>query len=197
MSDVITPAALAAKARNTLVTRFLAATDLFNGKYYTTVKGDATPKPTSEAALRAEAMYNDPESAVYGSKTFAALIKATTGEDLRFVSDTSRRVEFNSCGVVVVPVEPEYGKRADDGYELGLPVAVTNRSNGKGRNSKNLGTRINDVAPLSTNSAHWRVATQSEIEGIVDELIAHGGLKFLKDMSGEFDEIDAILKDIV
>lgn len=196
MSDLTTPKDLLAEARNLTVSRALIATDLFAGKFYATSKEAAVPAPTTDAAKRAEAMFNDPKSTVYGDAKFAALTKALTNEDIRFTRNSNRTVEFVQPGVVVVPVTPVYGERADDGYGDGGPVFVTNRTNGKGRNTSNLDKRINDVQPLSRNSSDWRPATQEEIEPLVDALLTKYGVKFLTDMNGEFETIDELLAQI-
>jgi hypothetical protein len=177
------------------LTRVLIATALFAEKFYAG-KSNNWGLVTSDAAKAAEAQFNDPDSGVFGSATFAATIKAMTGEAIQLRAPSS--VQY-SVGVVVVPVAPTYGKRTDDGYELGKAYLCTNESSGgKFRNADNIGAKMtngsrNQIGLMSRISDEVRPATEEEITALVNELFTDKALSLLHDLEYELARYDAFI----
>jgi hypothetical protein len=177
------------------LTRVLIATQLFTEKFYTG-RDISWNIVTSEAAKAAEAQFNDPESGVYGSTQFAATIKALTGESLQLRAPHAVKYQV---GVVVVPVAPAYGKRTDDGYELGKAyLCVNETSGGKFRNAENAAAKMtngksNAVGIMSPLSDEVRPATEEEISALVDALFELKALSLLHDLEPELSRYDAFI----
>jgi hypothetical protein len=178
------------------VTRIMIATALFAEKFYNGREND-WGKVTSDWAKTGEAQFNDPTSGVYGSFTFAATIKALTGEDIKM---RAPQAVAYSVGVAVVPTAPLYGKRSDDGYDLGKAYLCTNEtSGGKFRNGENVTARMtngqhNAVGLMSRISDEVRPATEEEIVALVDALFESKALSLLHDLEAELSRYDAFIK---
>ncbi len=178
------------------ITRLLIATALFEEKYFAGREND-WGKVTTDPAKKAEAQYNDPTDPGYRNASFAATIKAITGEEIKMRQP--RTVEF-SVGVCVVPVAPLYGSRSDDGYEPGKAYLCTNESSGgKFRNADNVAAKMtngksNQVGIMSHLSDEVRPATETEIAALVDALFEVKALTLLQDLEPELHRYDAFIK---
>lgn len=185
------------------VTRLMIATQLFAEKFYSGKTQD-WGQVTSDTAKNAEKLFNDPKDAAYSNSTFAATIKALTGEDIKL-----RRPEAvaYSVGVVVVPVAPAYGERTDDGYELGKAYLCVNESSGGYfRNENNASDRRivlsksrteaagNQIHLMSRLSDEVRPATEEEIVALVDALFEIKALTLLHSLESELARYDAFIK---
>lgn len=176
--------------KDRFITLAVLATQLFNEQFYAGKPEDNWGKVTTDAAKRAEAQLNDPESFV--GHDFIATIKALTGEEIHLRQP--RTVSYR-VGVCVVPVAPFYGERTDDGYALGKAYICTNEtSGGKFRNADNIdekgvrtashGVRTGDSDRnqwklMSTLHDEVRPANESEIASLLEGLLEVKGLSFL------------------
>jgi hypothetical protein len=190
---IVTSTDVVAGTRDKFISRLLIATKLFAEKYFIQ---PATEPLKSETAKNAEAMFNDPASGVYGSAHFAAIIKAQTGEDIKMRNPNAVTYQV---GVCVVPVDPQYGERSHDGYEVGKAyVCVNETSGGKFRNADNAAAKStngksNQLGVMSPMSDEVRPATQEEIVKLADELLAVRGLTLLQDLEPELSRYDHFL----
>lgn len=181
--------------KDEFTTRLLIATALFAEKFYAGREND-WGKVTSDVAKNGEAQFNDPESGVYGSSSFAATIKALTGEDIKLRAPQA--VVFQ-VGVVVVPVAPAYGKRTEDGYELDKAyLCVNETSGGKFRNAETAAARMsngshNQIGVMSRLSDEVRPATEEEIVALADALLGIKGLTLMHDLEPELARYDAFI----
>lgn len=178
------------------VTRLMIATQLFAEKFYAG-REIVWGKVTTDAAKNAERLFNDPNDAAYGSISLRATIEALTGEKIQLRQPWT--VEYR-VGVVVVPVAPLYGKRDDDGYDLGKAYLCVNESSGgKFRNADNAAARMttgksNAVGLMSRISDEVRPATEEEIAALVDSLFEIKALTLLHDLEPELARYDAFIK---
>lgn len=178
------------------VTRILIATQLFAEKHFAG-REITWGKVTTEAAINAEKLFNDPTNDAYGSSTFRSTIQALTGEEIQLRAPWA--VNY-SVGVAVVPVAPLYGERTKDGYELDKAYLCVNESSGgKFRNADNASARMtngssNAVGLMSRLSDEVRPATEEEIAALVDSLFEIKALTLMHDLEPELARYDAFIK---
>jgi hypothetical protein len=195
LNKIVKPADHVAAHLATLVTAVL-----FRNAELELFKTPAGAAPQTDADTRAERMFNNPdEKTAYQSAQFADMTKALTGFAPR---DFTPSTFIPKVGQVLIPVNPAYRTRSDDGYTLGVPYFVTNQSTGRARGADNLDVKyLNSthgwgVKPMSRLNDEWIVATdETAITELVALLLDKKGIAFVDDIMPDVQDIIARLTE--